>query len=213
MSKSTEPEYEDELPPLDDEDPAEEEAPEMANPDIDEVKAQLVIPVKEELITGNEIKHYNEKKARVVVELENNFKAPQMAPQLKDKDRDAAYEKKDRGGDVTYEREGHGKVLVVEQAKDTDSAMLHNTYYLQGYTGAQGNEMGKEMQKNYNYERKIRQRTQEHVIPDKGAEPAKPKRRLPDKEKRKKEKKVKGAMVFGTDEYPLRLARKDGENL
>jgi len=51
------------------------------------------------------------------------------------------------------------------------------------------------------------------VIPDKGAEPAKPKRRLPDKEKRKKEKKVKGAMVFGTDEYPLRLARKDGENL
>jgi len=80
MSKSTEPEYEDELPPLDDEDPAEEEAPEMANPDIDEVKAQLVIPVKEELITGNEIKHYNEKKARVVVELENNFKAPQMAP-------------------------------------------------------------------------------------------------------------------------------------
>jgi hypothetical protein len=109
-----EPEYEDELPPLDEEDPAEEEPPEMANPDVEQVKAALVIPVKEELITGNEIKHYNEKKARVVVELENDFKAPQMAPQLKDKDRDAAYEKKDRGGDVTYEREGHGKVLVVE---------------------------------------------------------------------------------------------------
>ena len=49
------------------------------------------------------------------------------------------------------------------------------------------------------------------MIPDKGAEPAKPKRRLPDKEKKKKEKKVKGAMVFGTDEYPLRLAKKDGK--
>lgn len=71
-----EPEYEDELPPLDDEDPAEEEPPEMADPDVELVKAAVAIPVKEELITGNEIKHYNEKKARVVVELENDFKAP-----------------------------------------------------------------------------------------------------------------------------------------
>jgi hypothetical protein len=55
---------------------------------------------------------------------------------MKDINRDAAYENKDRGGDVTYEREGHGKILVVETAKDTDSKMLHNSYYLQGYTGA-----------------------------------------------------------------------------
>lgn len=203
-------EYEDDLPPLDDEDPAEEEGPEMADPDVDEVKAALVIPVKEELITGNELKRYDEKKAIVKVELESDVKAPQMAPQMKDKNRDAAYEKKDRGGDETYEREGHGKVLVVETAKDTDSAMLHNSYYQQGYTGAQGSTMGNEAVKNYNYQRKVRERQQVHTVPEKGAEPAKPKRRLPEKEKKKKEKKVKGAMVFGTDEYPLRLARKDG---
>jgi hypothetical protein len=79
---------------------------------------------------------------------------------MKDKNRDAAYENNDRGGDVTYEREGHGKILVVENAKDTDSRMLHNTYYGQGYTAPQGNNMGKEKQKNYNYKRKIRERTQ-----------------------------------------------------
>jgi hypothetical protein len=69
-------EYEDDLPPIDDEDPAEEEEGEMANPDIEKVKAAVAIPVKEELITGNEIKHFEEKKARVRVELENDFKAP-----------------------------------------------------------------------------------------------------------------------------------------
>ena len=116
--------YEDDLPPIMDEDPAEEEEVETVNPDIDAVKSKVAIPVKEELITGNEIKHFEEKKTRVRVDLENDFKAPQMAPQIKDQNRDAAYEKKDRGGDVTYEREGHGKILVVETAKDTDSAML-----------------------------------------------------------------------------------------
>ena len=139
-----EPEYEEDLPPVMDEDPAEEEEGQMADPNIEEVKAKVAIPVKEELITGNEIKHYDAKKDRVRVELETDFKAPQMAPQMKDINRDAAYENLDKGGDVTYEREGHGKILVVETAKDTDSKMLHNTYYLQGYTGAQGNEMGKE---------------------------------------------------------------------
>jgi hypothetical protein len=206
-----EPEYEEDLPPVMDEDPAEEEEGQMADPNIEEVKAKVAIPVKEELITGNEIKHYDAKKDRVRVELENDFKAPQMAPQMKDINRDAAYENLDKGGDVTYEREGHGKILVVETAKDTDSKMLHNTYYLQGYTGAQGNEMGKEKQKNYNYDRKVRKRTQEHVIPEKGAEPAKPKRRLPDKNKKDKSKKNKGAMEFGTEEHPLRMARKDGK--
>jgi len=48
------------------------------------------------------------------------------------------------------------------------------------------------------------------VIPDKGAKPAKPKRRLPSKKKKKKKKKKKGAMAFGTEEHPLRMARKDG---
>lgn len=205
-------EFEDDLPPVDDEDPAEEEAPEEMNPDVEEIKAAVAIPVKEEEITGNEVKHYDDKKTRVKVSLENDYKAPQMAPQMKDKNRDAAYEQDDRGGDITYEREGHGKILVVETAKDTDSAMLHNTYYGQGYTGAQGNKMGKEKQKNYKYDRKIRQRQTEHVIPDKGALPAKPKRRLPAKKKKDKKKKKKGAMAFGTEEHPLRMARKDGNS-
>jgi hypothetical protein len=132
----SEDDFEDDLPPIDDEDPAEDEAPEEMNPDVEQVKAAVAIPVNEAQITGNEIKHFSEKKTRVKVSLENDYKAPQMAPQMKDKNRDAAYELDDRGGDRTYEREGHGKIIVVENATDTQTRMLHNDYYDQGYTGA-----------------------------------------------------------------------------
>jgi hypothetical protein len=70
--------------------------------------------------------------------------------------------------------------------------------------------MGKENVKNYNYARKIRKREKVHVIPDKNVQPAKPKRRLPAKKKKNKKKKKKNAMAFGTEEHPLRMARKDG---
>jgi hypothetical protein len=51
--------------------------------------------------------------------------------------------------------------------------------------------MGKEKQKNYKYDRQVRERQAVHVVPDKNVQPENNKRRLPAKDKKKKKDKKK----------------------
>jgi hypothetical protein len=168
----------------------------------------------EEHITGNENVGQGKMKQRVKVRLEADEKAHQMAPQLKDTNYDAAYEKGNKEyGDIEYLNEGHGTVLVQEQAEDNNKRLQNHDFYDQGYTGRKKEDFGKENQKNYDYKRGIRRRKMDAPALVKHVEPARPKRRLPAKKKKNKKKKKKKLMEFGTEEHPLRMARKDGEFL
>ena len=168
-------------------------------------------PVEEELITGNEdVGPLGKMKKRVNVQLEADYKAPQIAPQIFDKNRDAAYEKQDKArGDIQYVGEGHGKILVVEEANGTDGRMLHNDYYSQGYTGAQGHNLGKERQKAYGYDRAIRRRVKNAPDLVKKVEPARPKRQKQKPKEKKTKKKKKKKIQYGTPEYPLKMVEKN----
>lgn len=200
------PEPEEELPPLDEPEEAEEEP---------EAEVEILIPVQEEYITGNEVVAPEGKmKKRVKVKLEEDFKAPQMAPQVKDINQDAAYEKNNKAyGDHQYEGEGHGKVLVKQQADDNEAALTNHDYYMQGYTERKKDDFGKERQQNYDYQRAIRKRRMEAPELVKEVEPARPKRQKLGKKKKEKGPKQKKKMNFGTEEYPLRMASKSGKDV
>lgn len=214
-----EPEEEiEELPPLDEPEDAIEELPPLDEPEEEieeeeEVEVKLAIPVQKEYMTGNEtVAPDGKMKKRVKVRLEEDFKAPQMAPQMKDINKDNAYEKNNKDyGDIEYEGEGHGKVLVKQQADDNEAALTNHDYYMQGYTERKAEDFGKERQKGYDYKRAVRKRRFEAPALQKKVEPARPKRRKKEVKKKKKKPKKKKKMNFGTEEHPLRMARKDGE--
>lgn len=212
-------EVEEELPPLDEPEEVEEELPPLDEPEetMDEstMEVKPAIPVQDDYVTGNEVVGPEGKmKKRVNVRLEENFKAPQQAPQIKDVNKDAAYENDNKAyGDYEYQGEGHGKVLVKEQADDNEAALTKHDYYMQGYTKRKKDDFGKEKQKNYDYKRAVRQRRMQAPKIVKEVESARPKRAKKVKKEKKKAPKKKKKKTFGTIEHPLRTPRKDGKQL
>lgn len=207
----------DELPPLDEPEETIDDLPPLDEPEeaIDESTEEVkpAIPIQEDYATGNETVGPDGKmKKRVKVRLEENFKAPQQAPQIKDVNKDAAYENDNKDyGDYEYQGEGHGKVLVKEQADNNEAALTNHDYYMQGYTKRKKDDFGKEKQKNYDYKRAVRQRRYVAPAVVKEVEPARPKRSKKAVKEKKQAPKRKKKKQFGTLQFPLRMARKDGE--
>jgi len=182
------------------------------NPDQYE-EVEIEHQIEGDHVTGNEGLGVDEKmKKRVKVRLEADEKAHQQAPQIKDTNYDAAYEKGNKEhGDIEYINEGHGTVLVQENAEDNDARLQNHDFYDQGFTGRKKDDFGKENQKGYDYKRAVRKRKKEAGPVVVKKEAPRPKRRLPSKKKKDKKKRRKKKMDLGTEEHPLRLARKDGK--
>ena len=174
-------------------------------------------PVQEELVTGNEdVGPLGKMKKRVAVRLEEKKKAPQAAPQIMDKNEPAAYKiNYQEGGDKEYTGKGHRMVLVKEEADGVDEALEDEHYYLPGYQGNKGEDLGDERAKHYEYERAIRKREMEAPAFEKNVQPPAKKRTKPKVEKNKKKAKKKSPkkVQIGEEEYPLKLVKKNDKFL
>lgn len=204
----------DELPPLDapeavlDTEPIIEvpDTPFMDRPEIGEAFPKAM--PSEWVGTGHDASGAEKKdKKKVEVKLNAKVKDHQREAQVFDKNRDAAYEKEDKTyGDNSYKGAGHGKILIKQNADNVKDALLKDEYYQQGYTNVDKDDMGVEDVKGYGYDGSTRARKHEHEF-IKGPEKKKREKRQKKKViKAKKEKKKKVGRVYGSEEYPLKMA-------
>lgn len=153
----------------------------------------------------------NGTKPKAVVNIYGD-KENQKEEQERIQDRAFAYEKERKAqGDEKYDEVEHGTVLIQERVNGKTGKLQGEEFYDQGFTGVQKDNYGKEEQRNYQYERKVREK--KVLAPDlvKKVEPKKDKRRKENTGIQKKVKKKKEKLVYGTDSHPMRFARANGK--
>ena len=98
-----------------------------------------------------------------------------------------------------------------EDAKVATDTKLEETKDYYQRPKVSRDDMGKETQKEYEKDRKVRERIAKHELVQKNELPKKPRRMKEEETDVEKTKKEKKEIIYGSEEYPLRLANKEGK--
>ena len=121
-------------------------------------------------------------------------------------DLDNAYDFKIKD-DEAYRQRDFGD----EDAKVAFDTKLEETKDYYQRNKISGDDMGTEKQKEYELDRKVRERNQKHELVQKIEQPKKPKRQKEQEDTEVVIKKEKKEITYGSDEYPLRMVKKEGK--